>query len=282
MSKPQNDIGEMLSLARSEQKKLNGRMLMTVMQNVQFLGRQGLSFRGHTDGESNFIQLMELRSHDQHDIADWLAKKADKYTSPEIQNELLTLMSRAILRVVAGHLQQAEFFTIMADECVDCGNNEQLVVCFRYVDDLDVNEEFVGLHQIPNIAADTIVAALQDPLLRLNLKLSRCRGQCYDGASNMTGRKNGVKSQILRQEPRALFMHCYGHTLSLSVADTVKMIPLLGSTMDTMHEVSKLLDIKAEVSPDTVGFRILCPTRWTVRNETFRSILDNYEALVEL
>ncbi len=88
-------------------------------------------------------------------------------------------------------------------------------------------------------------------------------------------------------------MHCYGHALSLSVADTIKMIPLLGSTMDTTHEVSKLLqyspkrgalfkEIKAEISPDTVGFRILCPTRWTVHNETFRSIMDNYDALMEL
>ena len=63
--------------------------------------------------------------------------------------------------------------------------------------------------------------------------------------------------------------------------------------MDTTHELSKLLqyspkrstlfkDIKGEISPDTVGFRVLCPTRWTVRNETFHSILDNYSVLLEL
>ena len=40
--------------------------------------------------------------------------------------------------------------------------------------------------------------------------------------------------------------------------------------------------LKAEISPDTVGFRILCPTRWTVRNETINSILDNYAVLLEL
>ena len=40
--------------------------------------------------------------------------------------------------------------------------------------------------------------------------------------------------------------------------------------------------LKAEISPDTVGFRILCPTRWTVRNETFNSILDNYAVFLEL
>lgn len=42
------------------------------------------------------------------------------------------------------------------------------------------------------------------------------------------------------------------------------------------------LEIKAEVSPDSLGFRVLCPTWWTVRNETFRSVLDNYNALMEL
>lgn len=234
ITKPQKNVGEMLSQAHSQQKKLNGHMLMTVMQNIQFFGRQGLALRGHNDEESNFTQILKLRSHDQSEITDWLAKKGgDKYTSPEIQNELLTLMSQAVLRVVASQLQQAEFFTIMADECVDCSNNEQLVICFRYVDDkVDVHEEFIGLYQCPNITADTIVAVLHDTLLRLNLQLSRCRGQCYDGGSNMAGSKNGVKAQILKQEPRALFTHCYGHALSLSVADTIRMIKYLGSAMD--------------------------------------------------
>ena len=63
--------------------------------------------------------------------------------------------------------------------------------------------------------------------------------------------------------------------------------------MDTVLELSKLLqyspkrstlfkDTKGDISPDTVGFRVLCPTRWTLRNETFRSILDNYNVLLEL
>ena len=35
-------------------------------------------------------------------------------------------------------------------------------------------------------------------LLRFNLDLLRCKGQCYDGGSNMTGSRNGVKSQLLK------------------------------------------------------------------------------------
>ena len=201
-------------------------------------------------------------------------------------------MSTKLLRDVAERIKQALFFSVMVDECVDSSNKEQLVLCFRYVDtEIVSHEDFVGLYECPNITANTIVSAIEDVMLRLNLNITRCKGQCYDGGSNMAGSKNGVKEQILRKEPRALFIHCYGHVLSLSVADTIKNIPLLRSNMDTVFEISKLLqyspkrmslfkDVKAEVSPDAVGFRILCPTRWTVRNETFRSIIDNYGSIL--
>lgn len=167
VSRPQNNVGDMLSKAYSEQKKLNGRMLMIILQNIQHLGRQGLALRGHNDEESNFTQLLKLRSHDQPDIGEWLARKGgDKYTSPEIQYELLTLMCHAVLRVVATQLQQAEFFTLMTDECVDHANKEQLAICFRYVNkNLEVHEEFIGLYECANITADTIVKVLKDTLL---------------------------------------------------------------------------------------------------------------------
>ena len=109
----------------------------------------------------------------------------------------------------------------------------------------------------------------------------------------MAGCKSGAKALTLKQEPQALFTHCYRHSLSLSVADTIRTVKYLGSIMDTVYELSKLQqyspkhlalfkDIKAKISPDYVGFRVLGPTRWTVRNETFQSILDNYSALLEL
>ena len=294
VTKPQPDVGEMLSKQHSKEKKLNGRMLLVIIQTLQFIGRQGIACRGHQDEESNFIQILKLRGHDQPEVRKWLNKRNEKYTSPEIQNELLSLMSCSILRSITTKLQQADFFTIMVGECVDISNNEQLAVCFRYVDPtLAVHEEFMGLYQCPDITANTLVTILQDILLRFNLDISRCRGQCYDGGSNMAGCRNGVKTQILRKEPRALFTHCYGHSLSLSVGDAIKLIPLLRNTMDTVHEISKMLQyspkrsslfkhIKCDISPDTMGFRVLCPTRWTVRGETLKSILDNYTPFLQL
>ena len=73
-----------------------------------------------------------------------MQKKADKYTSGEIQNELLKIMGCQVQRAI---IENAGFFTIMVDECVDTSNKEQLVICFRYVDSaLQVHEDFVGLN----------------------------------------------------------------------------------------------------------------------------------------
>lgn len=46
-------------------------------------------------------------------------KHGDKYTSPDIQNEILHLMSYTILREVVKNIQHADYFTIMVDEFVD-------------------------------------------------------------------------------------------------------------------------------------------------------------------
>ena len=89
------------------------------------------------------------------------------------------------------------------------------MIGYKYVNEnVDMHEEFTGLYECPNMLANTVVACLQDVMLRLNLQLSCCRGQCYDGGSNMAGCKSRVKVQMLQLEPRALFTHCYGHSHS--------------------------------------------------------------------
>ena len=47
-----------------------------------------------------------------------------------------------------------------------------------------------------SICASDIVSSIKDILLRINLSLANCRGQCYDGASTMRGVKHGVAKLI--------------------------------------------------------------------------------------
>ena len=111
----------------------------------------------------------------------------------------------------------------MADEATDASNKEQLIICLQSIDEeLEAHEHFVGLHYVESIKADTLVAVLKDVLLRLDLPLSDCREQCYDGAANMAGVESGVASQIIHLEPRATYTHCCEHALTLATGDTIK------------------------------------------------------------
>ena len=104
-------------------------------------------------------------------------------------------MALQIARDIASAIRSASFYTIMVDECPDVANQEQLVLCLRWVDNaLEVHEDFIGMYHMENVSADTIVAVIKDCLLRLNLNLNRCRGQCYDGAGAMAGCKRGVST----------------------------------------------------------------------------------------
>ena len=116
---------------------------------------------------------------------------------------------------------------------------------------------------------------IKDTLLRINLSLTRIRGQCYDGSASMAGIRSGVAKQLLDEEPRAIYTHCYGHALNLACGDAIKQCGLIKDVLDITHELIKLLKnsprrdscfetLKAEIAPDSPGIRTLCPTRWTV------------------
>ena len=106
----------------------------------------------------------------------------------------------------------------------------------------------------------------------------------------MSGSKSGVSTRILDLEPRALYTHCYGHALNLATQDALKGIKVMKDVLDTVYEITKLIKkspkrdsifkkYKDNISTDSPGICILCPTCWTVRAEALASIAENYEAL---
>ena len=63
------DVGELLSAEHEDEKALNRKMLLLLLQNIGFLSRQGLPLRGEGDESGgNFIQLFRLRGVDHEGI----------------------------------------------------------------------------------------------------------------------------------------------------------------------------------------------------------------------
>ena len=84
-----------------------------------------------------------------------------------------------------------------------------------------------------------------------------------------------------------MFTHCYGYAFNLAVSDTIKQSPAMKDCLDACFEVVKLIKfspkqevmlrvLKEEIGSDSPSVRTLCRTRWTVRAESFTSIVANY------
>ena len=130
----------------------------------------------------------------------------------------------------------------------------------------------------------------------IRYKLFNCRGQCYDGTSNMSGSRNDVAKKILEEENRALYTHCYSHALNLAVSNTMKKSKVCKDALETAFEITRLVKFtlkrnaafdkiraaKEDDNQSPVGLRTFCHTRWTVREDSLESVVANYNSLLQL
>ena len=243
---------------------------------------------------------MKLIETKDASIIDRLNQGSQKFTHHDVQNELLDIMAKQVLSKKLEAIRKG-FYSIMCDEGTDFSNLEHFSFNTRIVDDeLEVHEDFLGFYEIENIKSDTIVSAIKDVLLRFNLSLDLCRGQIYDGASNMFGKKSGVARQISKMQPKALLMHCYDHSLGLAVKDLTSNCKILGDTMGAIGEIAVLIKYSPnrenmlgslienveglEESQEGKGDSLdkMSVTRWTVRENCFKKIIDHYNSLQQL
>ena len=107
---------------------------MKIIECLQYLCQQGQAIRGGTDDKSNFVQLLKLRAKYDSALLEWIQKTDDKYTSHDIQNEIITIMAHQVQRDLVNDIG-SNIFSIIADEYTDINNQEQLTICLRWVDD---------------------------------------------------------------------------------------------------------------------------------------------------
>ena len=62
---------------------------------------------------------------------------------------------------------------------------------------LEVKEQLVGVYSVESTTALVLFTVIKDALLRTKLDLQQLRGQCYDGAANMSGKFKGKKYSII-------------------------------------------------------------------------------------
>ena len=281
------------------------------------LATSNMPFRGHREtigkaNSGNFLSIIELMAKYDPVLKDLINRPARsyKYLSPAIQNELIDILGQRVKNDILDEIRAAPFFSVIMDTTQDIAKIDQMSQVYRYVtverdahgvaSDVKINESFIGFREVTDSSAEELAGDITDSIESNGLQLSKCRGQGYDGAANMSGIYSGVQARIAAKEPAAVYVHCASHNLNLALNDSVKI-----------QEISKFYDIvesvyvffghsikrwamlsdresesdSAQTNDDDINNNItlkrICPTRWSSRNDSVIALRYRYSDVMK-
>ncbi|XP_059277929.1 uncharacterized protein LOC132032174 [Lycium ferocissimum] len=127
--------------------------------------------------------------------------------SLSIQKDIVDSCAKETIKAIIEDLD-GDYFGILVDESKDISHKEQMAIVLRYVNkEGEVVERFVGIIHVSDTSTRSLKEAIHSFLSDHLLSPSQIRGQGYDGASNMQGELNGLKSLILNETPSAYILH---------------------------------------------------------------------------
>ncbi|XP_071148256.1 zinc finger MYM-type protein 1-like [Mytilus edulis] len=297
-------IASMISTSYKTNVATNRHVLEKIIEVILLCGRQNIPLRGHVEERSNFMAILHEKAKADNILSDHLAFSAAsraKYTSPDIQNELVELCGTEVLNQVIGACKSASCFAVIADECTDKATKEQMSLCLRFLDveknnNVIIREEFVGFRHAESVKGAAISDLIVRFLADLELDINKIRAQCYDGAANMAGKYSGVQARILQLNPEANYIHCKAHALNLALIHSSKDV-CVRNMMSTVQEIAfsfdysakRLLAFSEELSDNQnvkeqldkrTKLRTLCETRWSSRADSLFTFLNAFPVVV--
>ena len=159
-------------------------------------------------------------------------------------------MCGSIIRsTLVSRIQAAGIFSVMADEAADASNKEQLAICIRFVDQtsLNIEERFMCFSEcVAGTTGKAIADSILSQLDSWQLSAAQLRGQTYDGAGAMAGKRKGAAARITELHPKALYTHCVAHALNLCVVKCCS-IPEIRNTMDKADSICRFVCVQNKV-----------------------------------
>ncbi|XP_068692643.1 zinc finger MYM-type protein 1-like [Montipora foliosa] len=213
--------------------KRNREFLCVIIECLFYTAQQNIAQRGHEEDRSNlgqrsdvnrgnFLELLHLRSKD----IPWLEEKLNtqlqdhaQWTSPIIQNELLQIFADLIIELICKDVRESRWYGIIIDETSDISRDEQVSFCLSYLANGTKKEAFVGFHATKTTDGEALYKLVKEVMNDLQLELQNIVGECFDGASNMSGFILGLcVLKIILSNTSSLSAYLQGKTVDVVTA----------------------------------------------------------------
>ncbi|KAJ9566886.1 hypothetical protein OSB04_002852 [Centaurea solstitialis] len=171
------------------------------------------------------------------EVCRFLLENALPFRGNDESENIVTCFAEEVLKSM-GELGN-DVFALLMDESSDVSRKEQMAVVL------------------------SLKAALDALFAKHGLSFTKVRGQGYDGASNMSGKFNGLKALILSDNESAFYVHCFAHQLQLVVVAVAKkhdgvrdFFDLLALVVTVVNSSCKRKDMLRESHKDRIQEQI--------------------------
>ena len=179
---PEMQVDALLETSSSKMKTRNRAAIGHLTDAIKLMGQLGHPFRGHQDSgcrepvsnmkdintlKGNFRAILQLHSMENSEFAAHLKESPSyaTYLSPDIQNELITIIGEEFLSSISSEIKNAFCFAIIADETTNKSIKSQLSIVVRYLKGNTLTERCIDMINQSNLKgkalADTILAHLK-------------------------------------------------------------------------------------------------------------------------
>ncbi|XP_036001453.1 zinc finger protein 862-like [Fundulus heteroclitus] len=166
------------------------------------------------------------------------------------------------------NVKTTKFLSITTDGSTDSSVKEEELVYVRFSHLGKIESKFVGIKSVEKADASHISQAICDIMDQVSDDCgSKLVAIGTDGASVMTGSKNGVVSKLKGDKSYIIGIHCMAHRLELSFSDAMRSNLIFQKVEDllcglyTFYHTSPLNRAKLINSFQALGHISLVPTR---------------------
>nr|XP_014695572.2 zinc finger MYM-type protein 1 isoform X2 [Equus asinus] len=286
---------------RAKKIEENKKYLKLIIENILFFGKQCLPLRENDQSVSSvnkgsFLELVEIRAKDKgEEIFRLMNSQVDFYNSTQIQNDIIEIVKTEMLQDIVNEINLSSAFSIICDETTDSATKEQFSVCVRYPQKTSkailIKERFLGFIDVEEMTGTSLHRAIRTYLQQIGADLNKIHGQAYDSTTNLRGKFNKIAAEFKKEEPRALYVHCYAHFLDLAVIRFCKEVKELRSALNTLSSLFNTIHMSGEMS---ANFRNICKLSqnktckkhtshscWTIHDRTLLSVIEGLPEIIE-
>lgn len=204
------------------------------------------------------------------------------YKSPDIQNELISIVAECVREQIVQKANQSEFLTLYVDGTKDKNGHEAISIALRYVIEGKPYESLVGIEYSQDLRAEALGMVVVNALNIYGVDVKKILAQCYDGANVMSGDTGGMQVVVSRELKRIIpYIHCFNHRLHLVVKEILVQVPDARTFFNQVQMTYKFFK-KNRIASVYEGKRLknLIETRWTGHLLSTVTIYDNYREII--